>query len=289
MNSCIFKNRLHRRYLRNPTVANERFYKTYRNRLTATIRSAKKRYYVDKLDHHKGNLKSMWREINGILGKPKESTLPASFTMDGDHFVSQSNDISDSFLLLPKKIPSSSTHFSDYLHNFNGFSFFLTPTNAQEILRIGKDTKRGSSCSFDGICSTVMKYVLPFIAEPLAYIFNLSFHSGSVHLNLKVAKIIPVFKNGDKSNINNYRPISILPCFSKLLERLIYNHLSCFISRFHLLFDHQFGFRSKHYTDLALIKLVDSIAQALISNKMYCVGVFIDLFKALTLFSYFQA
>ena len=57
VNSCLFKNRLHRRYLRNPTVANERFYKTYRNRLTATIRSAKKMYYVDKLDHHKGNLK----------------------------------------------------------------------------------------------------------------------------------------------------------------------------------------------------------------------------------------
>ena len=125
----------------------------------------------------------MWREINGILGKPKESTLPASFTMDGDHFVSQSNDISDSFnkcftnigSSLAKKIPSSSTHFSDYLHNPNGFSFFLTPTDAQEILRIGKDMKRGSSCGFDGICSTVMKSVPHFIAEPLAYIFKISF------------------------------------------------------------------------------------------------------------------
>ena len=139
VNSCLFKNRLHRRYLRNPSVANERFYKTYRNCLTATTRSAKKRYYADKLDHHKGNLKSMCREINGILGKPKESTLPASFTMDGDHFVSQSNDISDSFnkfftnigSSLAKTIPSSSTHFSDYinLHNPNGFSFFLTNNN----------------------------------------------------------------------------------------------------------------------------------------------------------------
>ena len=137
MNSCLFKNRLHRRYLRNPSVANERCYKTYRNCLTATIRSAKKRYYADNLDYHKGNLKSMCREINGILGKPKESTLPASFTMDGDHFVSQSNDISDSFnkffinigSSLAKTIPSSSTHFSDYLHNPNGFSFFLTNNN----------------------------------------------------------------------------------------------------------------------------------------------------------------
>ena len=107
VNSCLFKNRFHRRYLRNPTAANERF-KTYLNRLTATISSAKKRYdYADKLDYHNGNLKSMWREINGILGKPKESTLPASFTIDGDHFVSQSNDIPDSFNKFLTSIASS--------------------------------------------------------------------------------------------------------------------------------------------------------------------------------------
>ena len=113
-----------------------------------------------------------------------------------------------------------------------------------------------------------MKSVLPFI-------FNLSFQSGSVRLNLKVAKIMPVFKNGDTSNINNYRLVSIRPN----LSWLIYNCLSCFISRFHLLFDHQFGCRSKHSTDLSLIELVDSVARAL-NNKMYCVGVFIDLSTA---------
>ena len=212
MNSCSFKNRLHRRYLRKPSEENERIYKIYRNRLTATIRSAKKNYYATKLDHHKGNLKNTWREINNILGKRKESSFPDNFTIDGEHFASQPNDIYNSFnkfftnigSSLASKIPASGTHFYDYLHNPNGPSFFLTPTNAQEILRIGKDMKSGSSCGFDNICSTVGKFVLSSIAVPLAYIFNLSLISGSVPLNLKVAKIIPIFKNGDKCNISNY-------------------------------------------------------------------------------------
>ena len=123
--------------------------------------------------------------------------------MDGDNFVSQphiSNSFNNFFTnigsSLAKTIPSSRAHFSDYMHNPNDFSLFLTHTNAQEILRIGKDIKKGTSCAFDGISSTVMKSVLPSIAEPLAHIFNLSFLSGSVPLNLKVAKIIPIFKTG---------------------------------------------------------------------------------------------
>ena len=231
INSCLFKNRLYRRFLRNPSETNERNYKIFRNRLTATIRVAKKNFYARKLDLQKGNLKSFWREINGILGKQKKTSLPENFTFDGDNLISHPASISDSFnsfftnigSSLASKIPPTNTHFSDTMHDPNASSFFLSPTDITEVMRVGRSMKSSSSCGFDDISSVVIKYVLDTIAGPLTHVFNRSFLSGSVPLNLKVAKIIPIFKNGDKHCINNYRPISILSSFSKILERLVYN------------------------------------------------------------------
>ena len=180
---------------------------------------------------------------------------------------------------LANNISPTNTHYTESLHNPNASSFFLIPTNKEEIIKVGSELKSGNSCGFDGICSTVVKSVLPFIAEPLSYIFNLSFLTASVPLNLKVAKIIPIFKNGNKQEFSNYRPISILPCLSKILERLVHNRLSQFLSHHRILFDQQYGFRSKHSTDMALIELVDKITNAF-SKKFSAIGVFIDLSKA---------
>ena len=125
----------------------------------------------------------------------------------------------------------------------------------------------------------MVKSVISFISHPLAYIFNLSLRTGSVPLNLKVAKVIPVFKAGDPQDIHNYRPTSVLPCFSKILERLVYNRLSKFLSCFNILFDQQFGFRAQHSTDTALIHLTDLISKSL-CDKLSTTGIFIDLSKA---------
>ena len=189
-----------------PTIANEQRYKIYRNKLTATIRLAKKIYYADKLDHTKNDLKGIWREINGIFGKQKKTSLPSEF-MDGDIILCPGRmklqTLSTTSLLtlaLPWLTISPHTHYTESLHNPNASSFFLIPTNKEEIIKVGSELKSGNSCGFDGVCSTVVKFVLPFIAEPLSYIFNLSFLTASVPLNLKVAKIIPIFKNGKSRN-----------------------------------------------------------------------------------------
>ena len=78
---------------------------------------------------------------------------------------------------------------------------------------------------------------------------------------------------------SNYRPVSILPCFSKFLERIVYNHIFNYLSDFHILCDNQYGFRKKHSTTHALINLYDKISSAL-DRKEHAVGVFLDLSKA---------
>ena len=286
INSINHKNRLYRCFLRNPTDINAHTYKVYCNHLTAVIRSVKKKYYAHKLDANKSNIKNVWREINNILGSKRKEDPPESLS-DGTSNFTTPDDISESFntyfsnigASLANKIPSTDTSFSSYLHGSFGSTFFLTPTNFVEVTEIGCTLKSSCSCGFDGISPSVIKSAVPFIAHPLAYIFNLSFSTGYFPSNLKIAKVIPVYKSGDRHDIHNYRPISILPCFSKILERLVYNRLSSFISCFHLLSDHQYGFRSNHSTDMALIQVIDKLTSAL-TSKMSAVGVFIDLSKA---------
>ena len=96
---------------------------------------------------------------------------------------------------------------------------------------------------------------------------------------LKIAEVIPLFKKGDNALMDNYRPISVLPCFSKILERIIYNRLYSFFSENNILYKKQFGFQKQHSTDHAIDHLVNEILKSFESN-CYTLGVFIDLTKA---------
>ena len=97
--------------------------------------------------------------------------------------------------------------------------------------------------------------------------------------NLKIAKVCPIFKAGEKADVSNYRPISILPSFSKIFEKIIYFRLISFINKHNILSSSQFGFRKNHSTFMPLLKLHDKVTDALEKNN-YCVGIFIDLSKA---------
>ena len=96
---------------------------------------------------------------------------------------------------------------------------------------------------------------------------------------MKIAKVIPLFENGDPENITNYRPISVLPWFSKVLQPIMYKRLFKYLCEEKLLYSKHFGFRKGHSTDHAIAHLVDQIYESS-ENDYYTLGVFIDLFKA---------
>ena len=114
---------------------------------------------------------------------------------------------------------------------------------------------------------------------PLTHICNLSFQKGVFPTELKIANVVPIYKSGDEMIFTNYRPVSVLPVFSKLLERLMYNRLIGFINANNLLYEYQFGFQKGKSTHMALIFLIDKITEAL--DQGNCViGIFIDFSKA---------
>ena len=113
---------------------------------------------------------------------------------------------------------------------------------------------------------------------PLKCIFDLSLKSGTFLEKMKVARVTPVFKSVETSLMTNYRPISVLPCFSKMLERITYNRLQKYLTENNLLYCQQFGFQKGHCPEHAILQLVEQINQ-FFEKKEFTPGVFVDLSK----------
>ena len=125
-----------------------------------------------------------------------------------------------------------------------------------------------------------MRYCFGSLCEHLKYLFNLSIKKGVSPDNLKIARVTPIYKGEGSSDVSNYRPISVLPSFSKILEQITYtkylNTDNKYLIENDILYSKQFGFQNGHSTDHALVQLVDQIIESFENNK-YTLGVFIDL------------
>ncbi len=123
-----------------------------------------------------------------------------------------------------------------------------------------------------------LKDSIDLISKPLTHIVNLSIQSSIVPDQTKVARVLPMFKSSEGNFFSNYRPISILPVFSKVLEKVVYNRLLHYLNKQNILFDNQYGFRKNHSTLQALTDLLEKIATAF-DNKKFTIGILLDLSK----------
>ena len=119
------------------------------------------------------------------------------------------------------------------------------------------------------ISLSIIKRSICSVSSPLTHIVNLSITHGIVPDELKIARVIPIFKSGDKALFSNYRPISVLPCFSKFLERIIYNRIINYLNDSDVLCDNQYGFRKNRSPSLALIDLCDKISSAFLDPILW--------------------
>ena len=138
---------------------------------------------------------------------------------------------------------------------------------------------KNSSAGQDGIDIKVIKSVINNLLQPLSHICNLSLTKGNIPNELKIARVVPIHKKGTKNNFSNYRPVSVLPAFSKLFERLVYDRLINYFDKNNVLSENQFGFRKYRSTCLALNTLVDRFHDTIEKNELM-IGLFIDLSRA---------
>lgn len=158
-------------------------------------------------------------------------------------------------------------------------SMSLGFVDKKEIMEVVNNYLNKTSTNGNNIDMHIVKSVIDAIADLLTHIRNRSFKSGTFPQKMKIAKVIPLFKSGDKHLFTNYRPVSLSSQFSKILEKLFERRLNNFVDRHKLFMDSQYGFRSGSSTSMALMELVEQITSC-IEKKKYALGIFIDLKKA---------
>ena len=179
---------------------------------------------------------------------------------------------------LASDIPQDNKSSTTYMENPILESMVITPVVEEEVQSVIKSLK-DSSAGWDAIFSWVIKTTHSSFIVSLTHIMNMSLLKGVFPSELKIARVIPLFKSGESNKFSNYRPVSVLPLFSKILERLMYSRLLSFINKHNILYAYQFGFRIHHSPNLALVILVDRILKALEKGD-FVLGLFLDFFKA---------
>ena len=182
---------------------------------------------------------------------------------------------------LANKLPPSEKHFTEYLDKKKSpvNSFFFTPISPKEIKLEILSMPQNKSYGFYSFPVSVLKYTNEILSEVLSNIFNKSIELGTFPSKLKMAKVIPIFKSDDETDPNNYRPISLLSCFNRIFEKLVFKRLKSFIDERKIICSSQYGFRQGHSTEHAILDIVNAIQSNMDAGKFSC-GVFVDLKKA---------
>ena len=165
-----------------------------------------------------------------------------------------------------------------YLKNRNQFNFLVTNISNEEVLNIIKNLE-DKSTGPQSIPIKLLKLIPDLILVPLCKIISMSFSSGKFPDPLKICKTIPIHKGGSTISLNNYRPISLLSIFDKIIEKLMHKRLYNFLNEHSILFSNQFGFRKNNSTSTALIQITEKIKESIDKSKYGC-EIFIDLRKA---------
>ena len=136
-----------------------------------------------------------------------------------------------------------------------------------------------NSCGYDNLSTKIIKTLKDSLIKPLTLIINQILNTGVFPSQLKIAKVIPIFKKDDNKLFNNYRPISLLPVLSKVVEKVISSQINDLKKINNLFYDSQYGFRPGHSTEYAAIELSDRIISAMDKNKIP-LNIYLDLSKA---------
>ena len=268
----------------------EKIFKDKRTRVKNIINFAKRGYTSNKIDECNGDSKKMWRIINEVRGKRRKQIKP-SFVINNEriicrriiahefnnYFVSIASNLNKAYEDNPN-LDSNINHssFADYLPPSTASSIYLSDCNSTEIAKIISELENGKASD---IPAYVMKMSSSVITEPLATLYNDCMRSGSFPEALKIGKITPIYKKDDEELLENYRPVSTLPVFGKILEKIIYSRLYSFLISKGIIYHNQFGFRKGHSTSHALNFSVNHIEQNL-RNKKHVLGIYLDLSKA---------
>ena len=278
------KNKLLAISKRYPTEGNKRAYKSARNIVISKLRKAERKHYDDQLDLYGNDNHKKWKVIKEIIAKEdRSSTMQSEFIIDTVPTTNPeviANSFNDFFVNVGKNLAENIKSDIDplkYIAN-NLRSINTIQVTEDKILSIISAMKN-SAPGFDELPAFLMKQCSKLFIKPLCHVLSLSIRQGVFPIELKLAKVLPIYKSDDKRQLKNYRPISVLPFISKIFEKIVADSVIDFLEDNDILYSKQFGFRKRHSTTHAIIALTEKVSMALDSGKIVG-GVFLDLKKA---------
>ena len=242
-------------------------YKSLRNQVLFRIRYAKKKYYENYFEFNKTHLQKLWEGIKQLGSfKSMKDNHPKTIDLNGQ-ILNDSQSISNAFNNffinvgpnIANKIPSTPDTFEKYMESRLLQSFYLKPTDSNEVVKIVSSMNSNKPTGPHSIPVRILKDNIDLLAPPLAYLINLSFQTGVFPDKCKIAQVIPIHKKGDHLCCNNYRPISLLSVFSKIIEKCLYKRIYSFLMKNDLIYSKQFGFRTGHSAEHALVSLIEIV------------------------------
>ena len=263
-------------------------YKQLRNKIVTLIRNSKKQHFQNYFTESANDIRKTWTGIKNIInirtsnkGQPTSILLNDEIETDPTKIAEGFNGYFSSIAeKLQQNISFAGVDFSKYLTTPLNNNFLFKSVDENEISIIIDSLQNSKATGPHSIPTEILKIIKPIIVNPLKEIINISFATGVYPDKLKIAKVIPIFKNkGDLLLTLNYRPISLLSNVNKIFEKLVYARLYSFLNLHNCIYELQFGFRAKHSTNHALFSLTEMIREALDNSNFAC-GIFIDLQKA---------
>ena len=217
-------------------------YKKAKKALQSSLRNTEIAYFSKQLEVNKNDIGKTWKVINVILGLGKNKCKKQFSFLIGNEYVTDSlqlaNALNNFFVSIGSQLAK------DIVSDVNPLSYVTNNVNSIVILDVTCDQVRNVisslnnlSAGYDELPPFVAKSCVDGFIEPITYMVNGSLRSGICPSELKIAKVVPVFKSGDPSLLTNYRPISVLPFLSKVFEKIVYNCLFDFICDNNIIYD----------------------------------------------------
>ena len=261
-------------------------YKTLRNSVNANLAKSKSEYLKKEIHKNKNNVYMMWKCLKSVLPN-KSSSFPSiiydkDIVYDDDYSIANAfNDYFIQINLSPVQELTAEPADDNCIFSSCSTDHVFEFINVEEdyVLKLLANLDRRKATGSDDIDITFLKLSKSYIAPSITQLINLSLSKGIFPDDCKYAKVFPLYKKGDANCIRNFRPISILPAISKLIEKAVHKQLYDYLVKYNILNKAQFGFRPGHSTSSALACLTDDWLRSI--DDGFIVGaLFIDLRRA---------
>lgn len=266
--------------------------KEMRNKVNMLNRSLKKEYFHNVVKTNANNTRKLWKTLREHGGLGTKNSTPVSLSNDSMDNAKYVNQMNDHFCTVGHSVCSnvsdnddnSDQHSCSVNEDVNidvptGSNFKFHNVTNEYVFKQLRSISSNKATGLDDIPAKLLKLAAPYVSFALTHVCNLSLGKGIVPNEWKEARVTPIHKGGSKDDLNNFRPISVLPVISKIIERFVHDKLYSYLQYHNILSNVQSGFRPHHSTQTTLLDVTDNILKSM-DNKKATAIVFLDLRKA---------